>query len=101
MAYAIQPDYLKQNSVLSKDNAPMAIIDIFLDDITNVSIIFPNKARNDKRFYAIDFKNEELKELLVFERIKELLHYGFYILNLDDVFTDFPDKTVEFIANYK
>ena len=68
MAYAMNPDYLEQDLVLSKDNIPMVIHDIYLDDISNVAQIFPNKVRNDGRFYVIDFTYEELKKLHVFER---------------------------------
>lgn len=78
MAYAMNPNYLEQDLVLSKDNVPMVIHDIYLDDISDVAQIFPNKVRNDGRFYVIDFSYEELKELHVFERFdpktKKIVH---------------------------
>ncbi len=68
MAYAMQPNFLEQDLVLSKDNIPMVIHDIYLEDITDVAKIFPNKIRKDGRFYVIDFTYKELLELNVFER---------------------------------
>ena len=68
MAHAMNVDFIEQDLVLSKDDIPIVIHDIYLDDVTNVSQIFPNKKRNDGRFYVIDFTFEELKTLNVFER---------------------------------
>jgi glycerophosphoryl diester phosphodiesterase len=68
MAYAMNPDFIEQDLVLSKDNVPIVIHDIYLDDVTNVSEIFPDRKRNDDRFYVIDFTFSELKQLKVMER---------------------------------
>ncbi|APG65994.1 glycerophosphodiester phosphodiesterase [Tenacibaculum todarodis] len=68
MAFAMNPDYLEQDLVLSKDNIPIVIHDIYLDDVTDVALKFPNKKRKDNRFYVIDFTFEELKTLQVSER---------------------------------
>lgn len=68
MAHAMNADFIEQDLVLSKDNIPMVIHDIYLDDVTDVSEIFPDKKRNDGRFYVIDFTFDELKKLAVFER---------------------------------
>ena len=68
MAYAMHPDYIEQDIVLSKDNVPIIIHDIYLDDVTNVLEVFPKKVRSDGRFYAIDFTYEELLQLNVTER---------------------------------
>lgn len=68
MAHAMNADFIEQDLVLSKDNIPIVIHDIYLDDVTNVSEIFPDKMRNDGRFYVIDFTFDELKKLSVFER---------------------------------
>ncbi|CAA0180400.1 Glycerophosphoryl diester phosphodiesterase [Tenacibaculum maritimum] len=68
MAYAMQPDFIEQDLVLSKDDIPIVIHDIYLDDVTNVSSKFPNKKRNDGRFYVIDFTFKEIQELEVTER---------------------------------
>jgi len=68
MAHAMNSDFIEQDLVLSKDNIPIVIHDIYLDDVTDVSGIFPDKKRNDGRFYVIDFTFDELKKLAVFER---------------------------------
>ncbi|MFO7674032.1 MAG: glycerophosphodiester phosphodiesterase family protein, partial [Lutibacter sp.] len=61
-------DYLEQDIVLSKDNVPIVIHDIHLETVTDVAQKFPNKKRNDGRYYVIDFTFEELKQLNVSER---------------------------------
>jgi len=68
MAYAMKPDYIEQDLVLSKDNVPIVIHDIHLDDVTNVAQKFPNRKRADGRFYVIDFTFEEIQTLAVSER---------------------------------
>ena len=68
MAYAMHPDFIEQDLVLSKDNVPIVIHDVYLDDITDVAQKFPDKSRNDNRFYVIDFTYKELLQLNVLER---------------------------------
>jgi len=68
MAYAMHPDFLEQDLVLSKDDVPIVIHDIHLDDITNVDSKFPLRVREDGHFYVIDFTYKELQQLNVFER---------------------------------
>jgi len=61
-------DYIEQDIVLSKDDIPIVIHDILLDDVTNVSEKYPNRKRVDGKYYVIDFTFEELKNLEVTER---------------------------------
>jgi glycerophosphoryl diester phosphodiesterase len=68
MAHTMNIDFIEQDLVVSKDDVPIVIHDIYLDDVTNVSEIFPDKKRIDGRFYVIDFTFEELKKLQVSER---------------------------------
>lgn len=68
MAYAMNPDYIEQDLVLSKDNIPIVIHDIYLDDVTDVAEKYPEKKREDERFYVIDFTFGELQKLNVTER---------------------------------
>lgn len=68
MAHAMNVDFIEQDLVLSKDNIPIVIHDIQLDDVTNVATKFPDKKRIDGRFYVIDFTFDELKTLQVSER---------------------------------
>lgn len=68
MAYAMNADFIEQDLVLSKDDVPIVIHDIYLDYVTDVAQKFPKKAREDGRFYVIDFTYEELLQLDVSER---------------------------------
>lgn len=69
LAYAMRADYIEQDVVLTKDDVPVVLHDIHLDTVTNVAEVFPQRARDDGRFYAIDFTIEEIKSLRVHERI--------------------------------
>lgn len=69
MAFAMGADFIEQDIVLTRDNIPIVIHDIYLDEVTNVSEIFPKRSREDGRFYLIDFNLEEIMELSVNERI--------------------------------
>ncbi len=68
MAYAMQPDFLEQDLVLSKDNVPIVIHDIHLETVTDVADKFPQRDRKDGRYYVIDFNYDELLQLNVAER---------------------------------
>ena len=61
MAHAMQADYIEQDIVLSKDDVPIVIHDILLDDVTNVSERYPARKREDGQYYVIDFTFEEIK----------------------------------------
>lgn len=67
-AHALGADYLEQDVVLTKDNVPIVLHDIYVDDVTNVEQIFPGRIRRDGRYYAIDFTWAELQNLNVHER---------------------------------
>ena len=68
MAFAMSPDFLEQDLVLSKDDVPIVIHDIYLEAVTDVAIQFPQRKRVDGRFYVVDFTFAELKQLQVTER---------------------------------
>ena len=68
MAYAMQPDFLEQDLVLSKDDVPIVIHDIHLESVTDVADQFPQRDREDGRYYIIDFTYKELQQLNVTER---------------------------------
>ncbi|SEC52894.1 glycerophosphoryl diester phosphodiesterase [Tenacibaculum sp. MAR_2009_124] len=78
MAYAMHPDYIEQDLVLSKDDIPIVIHDIYLDDVTNVATIFPERKREDGRYYVIDFTFDELQLLQVTERFQPSTGEQFY-----------------------
>lgn len=72
LAYAQGVDYLEQDVVLSKDNIPIVIHDIYLDEVTNVASVFPMQNRSDGRFYVIDFTLSDIKKLRASERFNRL-----------------------------
>jgi len=47
MAYAMGADYIEQDVVMTKDNALVVLHDHYLDRVTNVADIFPNRKRED------------------------------------------------------
>ncbi len=69
MAHAMGADYIEQDVVLSKDDQPVVLHDVHLDTVTNVAEVFPDRARDDGRFYAIDLTLAEIKQLSASERI--------------------------------
>lgn len=78
MAHAMNVDFIEQDLVLSKDDVPIVIHDIYLDDVTDVATKFPNRKREDNRFYVIDFTFDELKTLQVSERFNPETGEQFY-----------------------
>ena len=67
-AHTMGAHYIEQDVVLSRDGVPVVLHDIHIDSVTDVAAAFPDRARADGRFYAIDFTMEELKSLAVLER---------------------------------
>jgi len=78
MAYGMNADFIEQDLVLSKDNIPIVIHDIYLEDVTDVAIKFPLRKRKDGRFYVIDFTFHELQTLQVRERFNPKTGESFY-----------------------
>lgn len=68
LAFGMDVDYIEQDLVLSKDDIPIVIHDIHLDEVTNVADIYFDRKRKDGRYYVIDFTFDELKTLTVSER---------------------------------
>lgn len=68
VAHAMGADYLEQDVVLSKDGIPVVLHDIHLESTTDVARKHPKRAREDGRFYAIDFTMDELRTLRLHER---------------------------------
>jgi len=68
LAYGLGADFIEQDIVLSKDDIPIVLHDIHLDQVTDVGNVFPDRSRGDGRWYARDFELKELKQLCVHER---------------------------------
>lgn len=68
MAHAQGADYIEQDLVLTKDGVPVVLHDVQIDTVTDVVDRFPDRKRDDGRWYALDFTLAELKTLNVTER---------------------------------
>ncbi|MDJ0917357.1 MAG: glycerophosphodiester phosphodiesterase [Woeseiaceae bacterium] len=69
LAHAMGADYLEQDVVATRDEELIVLHDIHLDRVTNVADHFPKRARDDGRYYVIDFDLAELRQLRVHERV--------------------------------
>ena len=69
LAYGMGADYIEQDVVLTKDDQAIILHDIYLDTVTNVAEKFPDRKRDDGRWYAIDCTLAEIKTLSVHERV--------------------------------
>lgn len=92
MAYAMKPDYIEQDVVMTKDDKLVVLHDHFLDRVTNVATIFPERVRKDGRYYAIDFTLAEIKQLSVTE--------GFNIKDGEQV-QGFPERFPIWKSDFK
>ncbi|WP_275066234.1 glycerophosphodiester phosphodiesterase family protein, partial [Enterococcus faecium] len=70
--------------VMTKDDQLVVLHDHYLDRVTDVAERFPNRARADGRYYAIDFTLAEIKTLRVTE--------GFDIDAQGNEVAGFPDR---------
>ncbi|MEM8603491.1 MAG: glycerophosphodiester phosphodiesterase [Cyanobacteria bacterium P01_H01_bin.121] len=68
LAYAMGADFLEQDLVMTQDDQIVVLHDHYLDRVTNVADIYPDRCRNDGRYYAIDFTLAEIKQLEMTER---------------------------------
>ena len=70
LAFAQGADYLEQDLAMTKDDQIIVIHDHFLDELTNVAKVFPDRKRADGRYYVIDFTLDEIKSLEMTENFK-------------------------------
>lgn len=84
LAYAMKPDFIEQDVVMTKDDQLVVLHDHYLDRVTNVAEAFPDRAREDGRYYAIDFTLAEIKSLQVTE--------GFNIDENGNKVAGYPDR---------
>ncbi len=69
MGYGQGAHYIEPDLMLTQDGVPIALHDRSLERTTNVAEVFPDRAREDGLFYAIDFTLDEIKQLAVIERV--------------------------------
>lgn len=70
MAHAMGADYIEQDVVMTKDDHLVVLHDHYLDRVTDVQEKFPDRKRQDGRYYVIDFTLEEVRRLDVTERYR-------------------------------
>jgi glycerophosphoryl diester phosphodiesterase len=68
-AHALGADYIEPDLVRTKDGAFIALHDIHLEATTNVEEAFPDRKRDDGRWYAADFTLTEIRQLRAHERL--------------------------------
>ncbi|MEP5568194.1 MAG: glycerophosphodiester phosphodiesterase [Halioglobus sp.] len=68
MAHAMGADFIEQDVVLTRDGVPIVLHDIYLESTTDVARKYPDRARADGRYYALDFSLEETRQLRLHER---------------------------------
>jgi len=71
LAHEMGADYLEQDVVASRDDELIVLHDIHLDRVTDVALKFPDRSRNDGRYYVRDFDLAELRGLRAWERMDE------------------------------
>ena len=69
LAYGQGADFLEQDVVATRDDRLIVLHDIHLDTVSDVAERFPDRARDDGRWYARDFDLEEIRTLRAYERM--------------------------------
>ena len=69
LAFGMGADYLEQDVVATRDDRLIVLHDIHLDRVTDVADRFPDRHREDGRFYARDFDLDEIQSLRAWERL--------------------------------
>ena len=69
LAHGMRADYIEPDLVLTRDGHLICLHDIHLQATTNVEQVFPDRAREDGRWYAADFTLEEIRRLQAEERL--------------------------------
>lgn len=75
-AYAYGADYIEPDCVMTSDGRLIALHDIHLEGTTDVAERFPDRKREDGRWYAADFTLAEIKTLQARERLQSRFPVG-------------------------
>ena len=71
LAHAQGADYIEQDVVLTKDLQFIVTHDITMEETTDVEKIYPDRHRNDGKWYFADFTWEEIQKLTLHERTRK------------------------------
>ncbi|MBN2069355.1 MAG: glycerophosphodiester phosphodiesterase [Opitutales bacterium] len=67
-AHALGTDYVEMDVVLTHDGVPVVLHDLYLDCISNIQQVYPDRCRPDGHYYVIDFNWSELERLTAYDR---------------------------------
>lgn len=70
LAFEMGADFLEQDVVASRDDELLVLHDIHLDRVSDVAEKFPDRHRDDGRYYARDFELDEIRQLHAWERMR-------------------------------
>ena len=70
MAHAMGADFIEQDLVMTRDDRLVVLHDLYLDLVTDVARVFPDRRRDDGHFYVIDFTLAEIRQLVLTERLQ-------------------------------
>lgn len=76
LAHGMGADYIEPDLVLTRDGHLICLHDIYLQATTNVEQVFPDRARDDGRWYAADFTLDEIRRLEAEERLRDRFPRG-------------------------
>jgi len=68
LAYGQGADFIEQDVVATRDDELIVLHDIHLDTVSDVADRFPDRCRDDGRWYARDFLLSEVRTLRLYER---------------------------------
>lgn len=69
LAYGLGADFLEQDIVATRDDRLVVLHDVHIDQVSDAAERFPQRARDDGRWYARDFDLAELRTLKLYERM--------------------------------
>jgi glycerophosphoryl diester phosphodiesterase len=70
LAFEMGADFLEQDIVASRDNELIVLHDVLLDRVSDVALRFPDRHRDDGRYYVRDFDLDEIRSLRAWERMR-------------------------------
>ena len=76
LAHGMGADYIEPDLVMTKDAHLICLHDIYLQATTNVEQVFPDRGRDDGRWYAADFTLAETRRLEAEERLRDRFPRG-------------------------
>ncbi|MEE2778127.1 MAG: glycerophosphodiester phosphodiesterase family protein [Acidobacteriota bacterium] len=69
LAHGMDADFIEPDLVRTRDGAFICLHDIYLEATTDVEEVFPDRGRDDGRWYAADFDLAEIRMLRAHERL--------------------------------